>query len=87
MAAPECPRDARRGVEEGRGAPRGLRPHIARVGRRNAGKSALLNALAGQAVSIVSETPGTTTDPVAKTMERAPLGPVVLLDTAGIDDE
>ena len=87
MAAPECPRDARRGVEEGRGAPRGLRPHIALVGRRNAGKSALLNALAGQAVSIVSETPGTTTDPVAKTMERAPLGPVVLLDTAGIDDE
>ena len=87
MAAPECPRDARRGVEEGRGAPRGLRPHIALVGRRNAGKSALLNALAGQAVSIVSETPGTTTDPVAKTMELAPLGPVVLLDTAGIDDE
>ncbi|MDE5879396.1 MAG: 50S ribosome-binding GTPase, partial [Desulfovibrio sp.] len=72
---------------EGRGAPKGLRPHIALVGRRNAGKSALLNALAGQAVSIVSETPGTTTDPVAKTMELAPLGPVVLLDTAGIDDE
>ncbi|WP_165076758.1 MULTISPECIES: [FeFe] hydrogenase H-cluster maturation GTPase HydF [unclassified Desulfovibrio] len=72
---------------EGRGAPKGLRPHIALVGRRNAGKSSLLNALAGQAVSIVSETPGTTTDPVAKTMELAPLGPVVLLDTAGIDDE
>ncbi|MDE7240371.1 [FeFe] hydrogenase H-cluster maturation GTPase HydF [Desulfovibrio sp.] len=73
--------------QEGRGAPRGLRPHIALVGRRNAGKSALLNALAGQPVSIVSETPGTTTDPVAKTMELSPLGPVVLLDTAGIDDE
>ena len=73
--------------QEGRGAPKGLRPHIALVGRRNAGKSALLNALAGQAVSIVSETPGTTTDPVAKTMELSPLGPVVLLDTAGIDDE
>lgn len=86
MAAPECPREARQGGEEGGGAPRGLRPHIALVGRRNAGKSALLNALAGQAVSIVSETPGTTTDPVAKTMELAPLGPVVLLDTAGIDD-
>lgn len=73
--------------QEGRSAPKGLRPHIALVGRRNAGKSALLNALAGQTVSIVSETPGTTTDPVAKTMELAPLGPVVLLDTAGIDDE
>lgn len=72
--------------EAGLGAPKGLRPHIALVGRRNAGKSALLNALAGQAVSIVSETPGTTTDPVAKTMELGPLGPVVLLDTAGIDD-
>lgn len=86
MAAPECPREARQGGEESGGAPRGLRPHIALVGRRNAGKSALLNALAGQAVSIVSKTPGTTTDPVAKTMELAPLGPVVLLDTAGIDD-
>lgn len=71
----------------GSGAPKGLRPHIALVGRRNAGKSSLLNALAGQPVSIVSETPGTTTDPVAKTMELSPLGPVVLLDTAGIDDE
>lgn len=68
-------------------APKGLRPHIALVGRRNAGKSSLLNALAGQSVSIVSEIPGTTTDPVAKIMELAPLGPVVLLDTAGIDDD
>ena len=74
-------------AQAGQGVPRGLRPHIALAGRRNAGKSALLNALAGQAVSIVSDTPGTTTDPVAKIMELAPLGPVVLLDTAGIDDE
>lgn len=87
MAAPERSPDVRRDAEEGRGAPRGLRPHIALVGRRNAGKSSLLNALAGQPVAIVSQTPGTTTDPVAKTMELAPLGPVVLLDTAGIDDE
>lgn len=87
MTAPECPRDTGQGAAQDRGAPRGLRPHIALAGRRNAGKSALLNALAGQAVSLVSETPGTTTDPVAKTMELAPLGPVVLLDTAGIDDE
>ena len=84
MAAPEQQRGA--AENDGRGAPRGVRPHIALVGRRNAGKSALLNALAGQPVSLVSETPGTTTDPVAKTMELAPLGPVVLLDTAGTDD-
>lgn len=87
MAATEIAGTSRGPEAGGRGAPKGLRPHIALVGRRNAGKSSLLNALAGQAVSIVSETPGTTTDPVAKTMELAPLGPVVLLDTAGIDDE
>lgn len=51
------------------------------------GKSSLLNALAAQSVSIVSDTPGTTTDPVEKTLEFAPLGPVVFLDTAGLDDE
>ncbi len=67
--------------------PKGLRTHIALFGRRNAGKSSLLNALAGQTVAIVSEKPGTTTDPVEKTMELQPLGPVVLVDTAGIDDE
>ncbi|MFR8275557.1 MAG: GTPase [Desulfovibrio fairfieldensis] len=68
-------------------APKGLRLHIALFGRRNAGKSSLLNALSGQPVSIVSDTPGTTTDPVEKTLEMAPLGPVVFLDTAGLDDD
>ncbi|MBQ9405170.1 MAG: [Desulfovibrio sp.] len=67
--------------------PKGLRLHIAFFGRRNVGKSSLINALAGQEVSIVSPTPGTTTDPVEKTLELHPLGPVVLLDTAGLDDE
>jgi [FeFe] hydrogenase H-cluster maturation GTPase HydF len=68
-------------------APKGLRLHIGIYGRRNVGKSSLLNALAGQQVSIVSDTPGTTTDPVEKTQELAPIGPVVFIDTAGIDDE
>ena len=67
--------------------PKGLRLHIGIYGRRNVGKSSLLNALAAQQVSIVSETPGTTTDPVEKTLEMAPIGPVVFIDTAGIDDE
>ena len=67
--------------------PKGLRLHIAFFGNRNVGKSSLLNALAGQNVAIVSDTPGTTTDPVEKTLEIARLGPVVLLDTAGVDDE
>jgi len=67
--------------------PRGLRLHIGVFGRRNVGKSSLVNALVGQAVSIVSEVPGTTTDPVEKPVELAPLGPVVFVDTAGIDDE
>lgn len=66
--------------------PKGLRRHIAILGRRNAGKSTLVNTLARQNVSIVSDTAGTTTDPVEKTMELAPLGPVVLVDTAGVDD-
>lgn len=66
--------------------PRGLRLHIALVGRSNVGKSSLCNALAGQPVSLVSDMAGTTADPVEKTLELAPLGPVVLLDTAGIDD-
>ena len=65
---------------------RGDRLHIAFFGRRNAGKSSLINALTGQQVSIVSETPGTTTDPVFKSMELMPVGPVVLIDTAGMDD-
>lgn len=67
-------------------APRGMRLHIGLFGRRNAGKSSLLNALTRQQVSIVSPTPGTTTDPVEKPMELLPLGPVVFIDTAGIDD-
>ncbi len=66
--------------------PRGSRLHIAIFGRRNAGKSSLINALTNQNLAIVSEIPGTTTDPVYKSMEILPLGPVVLIDTAGIDD-
>ena len=68
-------------------APRGLRLHIGLFGRRNAGKSSLLNALAGQDVAIVSPLAGTTTDPVEKPFELLPLGPVVFIDTAGLDDE
>jgi [FeFe] hydrogenase H-cluster maturation GTPase HydF len=67
--------------------PRGNRLHIAVFGRRNAGKSSLINALAGQAVALVSDVPGTTTDPVYKGIEWSGLGPVCLIDTAGIDDE
>jgi [FeFe] hydrogenase H-cluster maturation GTPase HydF len=70
-----------------RGAPRGLRLHVGLFGRRNVGKSSLLNALTRQEVSIVSPTPGTTTDPVEKPMELLPLGPVLFIDTAGVDDE
>lgn len=67
-------------------APKGLRLHIGIIGRMNVGKSTLLNALSGQAVSITSEQPGTTTDVVEKPMEFLPIGPVVWLDTAGADD-
>ncbi len=67
--------------------PRGERTHIALFGRRNVGKSSLINALTGQAISIVSEVKGTTTDPVYKAMELLPLGPVTLIDTPGLDDE
>ena len=63
------------------------RPHVAVLGRRNSGKSSLINALTGQQVAIVSDIPGTTTDPVKKIMELNGIGPVVLIDTAGIDDE
>jgi len=67
--------------------PKGLRLHIGLFGRRNVGKSSLLNAITRQNVSIVSEFAGTTTDPVEKPMELLPLGPVLFIDTAGIDDE
>ena len=63
------------------------RVHIAWFGLRNAGKSSLVNAVTGQDVSIVSEIRGTTTDPVRKAMELLPLGPVVIIDTPGLDDE
>lgn len=66
--------------------PRGERVHIAIFGRRNAGKSSLINALTGQKISIVSDVAGTTTDPVFKAMELLPIGPVVLIDTPGLDD-
>ena len=67
--------------------PRANRLHIAIFGVRNAGKSSLINALTNQDIALVSDTPGTTTDPVFKAMEILPLGPVMLIDTAGIDDE
>ena len=67
-------------------APRGMRLQIGLFGRRNAGKSSLFNRLLHQEVSIVSEVPGTTTDPVERPMELQPLGPVQFIDTAGLDD-
>ncbi len=66
--------------------PRSNRTHIAIFGKRNAGKSSVINALTNQQISLVSDVLGTTTDPVFKSMEILPLGPVVLIDTAGIDD-
>ena len=62
------------------------RVHIGIFGRRNAGKSSVINALTGQKLAIVSEIAGTTTDPVSKAMELLPLGPVVMIDTPGLDD-
>ena len=66
--------------------PKGLRLHVGIFGRRNVGKSSLLNALTRQVVSIVSDIAGTTTDPVEKPMELLPVGPVLFIDTAGVDD-
>ena len=63
------------------------RLHIGFFGMRNAGKSSLVNAVTGQDLCVVSETKGTTTDPVRKAMELLPLGPVVIIDTPGLDDE
>lgn len=67
--------------------PSANRVHIGFFGRRNAGKSSLLNAVTGQEMAVVSEVKGTTTDPVYKAMELLPLGPVMMIDTPGIDDE
>ena len=67
--------------------PASERVHIAFFGRRNAGKSSLINAVTGQELSLVSDVKGTTTDPVYKTMELLPVGPVVIIDTPGYDDE
>lgn len=69
------------------GIPASERVHIAFFGKRNAGKSSLVNAVTGQELSVVSEVLGTTTDPVKKTMELLPLGPVVIIDTPGFDDD
>ncbi|NPV00815.1 MAG: [FeFe] hydrogenase H-cluster maturation GTPase HydF [Brevinematales bacterium] len=66
--------------------PKSERMHIGIFGPRNAGKSSLINALTGQEIALVSDTPGTTTDPVYKSMEILPIGPVVIIDTAGLDD-
>lgn len=68
-------------------APSAERVHIGFFGRRNAGKSSLVNAVTNQEISVVSEVRGTTTDPVSKSMELLPLGPVVIIDTPGFDDE
>lgn len=67
--------------------PSGERIHIGIFGKRNAGKSSIINALTGQSLAIVSDIKGTTTDPVLKAMELLPLGPVVMIDTPGLDDE
>ena len=67
--------------------PAAERIHIGFFGKRNAGKSSVMNAVTGQDLAVVSEVKGTTTDPVLKTMELLPIGPVVMIDTPGIDDE
>lgn len=67
--------------------PASERVHVSFFGKRNAGKSSIINAVTGQDLAIVSSVMGTTTDPVYKTMELLPLGPVMVIDTPGIDDE
>ncbi|NLV93153.1 MAG: GTP-binding protein, partial [Candidatus Riflebacteria bacterium] len=67
--------------------PAAERLHIGIFGRINAGKSSVINAITGQNIAIVSDVKGTTTDPVYKTMELLPLGPVMIIDTPGLDDE
>ena len=66
--------------------PMSERVHIGFFGRRNAGKSSVMNAVTGQDLAVVSDVKGTTTDPVYKSMELLPIGPVVMIDTPGIDD-
>ena len=66
--------------------PSGNRLHIGIFGKRNSGKSSLLNAITGQEIALVSDVKGTTTDPVSKAMEIHPIGPCLLIDTAGFDD-
>ena len=66
--------------------PRGNRLHIGFYGRRNAGKSSLINLMTNQQTALVSDVAGTTTDPVIKSMELIPLGPIAVIDTAGLDD-
>ena len=67
--------------------PSGMRTHIGFFGKTNSGKSSVINALSRQDVSIVSSEPGTTTDPVYKAVEISPIGPCLLIDTAGLEDE
>ena len=67
--------------------PSANRVHIGFFGRRNAGKSSVVNAVTGQELAVVSDTKGTTTDPVYKSMELLPIGPVMIIDTPGFDDE
>ena len=67
--------------------PAAERPHIGFFGCRNAGKSSIVNAVTGQNLAVVSNVKGTTTDPVVKAMELLPAGPVVMIDTPGIDDD
>jgi len=67
--------------------PQATRLHVAIYGRRNVGKSSIINALTGQQVSLVADVPGTTTDPVRRAMELHPIGPCLFIDTAGFDDE
>ena len=67
--------------------PSANRVHIGFFGRRNAGKSSVVNAVTGQELAVVSDIKGTTTDPVYKSMELLPLGPVMIIDTPGFDDE
>ena len=86
MALPKCGLPGADSSKRMEDTPKALRLHIGFFGRRNVGKSSLLNALTRQDVSIVSAVAGTTTDPVEKAMELLPVGPVLFIDTAGVDD-